>query len=174
MSDEFDAEEEWNDWDEGDEKGQDEDEYENAYVPQEQDIQGVYRDQERAGIVQDEDIEIPVGENVKLDPDLKFKLDVKHLLDDRRLEFTLGDQKNIKSVIRHLSFLEYRSALLYVLGYYFYKRIRVAKHKWTDSCPEKRVLEGFLQREGQQYTLTQVVRYARFWEKDLRKRIDFI
>lgn len=171
MSNEFDEEDEW-DWRE--EEDEEDDlplEDESMYIPQEYDIQTVYRDIERAGMVQDEELEIPIGDDVKMDPDLKFKLELQSILNENRLGLNKGDISNIKKIVKHLPFIQYKNPLLLVLGYYFFMYIsgKPEEHKKK----ELRVIDDYVKME-RLFTRIEIIRYGRYWQSQLQHKIDFI
>ncbi len=175
MSNEFDFQEEFGEEDGWDYKDEEEEEVpafdDFPFVSQEYDIQGVYRDLERAGMVQDEDLEIPIGEDVKMDPDLKFKLDIQSILEENALGLSKADMSNIKKVVKHLPFIQYKNALLLVLGYYFFMNISGRSEDRKER--ELRIVDEYIRKE-RSFTRFEIIRYARYWQMQLQNKIDFI
>lgn len=174
MSEDFDNEDDW-DWkeenDDEDEGQYDYPEEEDIYVQQEYDIQAVYRDIERAGMIQDEDLEIPIGEDVKMDPDLKFKLDLQTLLEENKLGLSKADISNIKKIVKHLPFIQYKNALLLVLGYYFFMYISGKSEEQKEK--EFKLMDEYIRSETF-FTRYEIIRYGRYWQSQLQNKIDFI
>lgn len=142
---------------------------EDLYERVEQQIaENVFRDFERIGHIIDENLEIPVGtETTKLDPDLKFKLDIRRILGEVDLGFSEQDKSIIKKKIRELPFIQYKNAWLYVLGYYYYMEISKEQRELVLKNKIKRV-EEYIKREGY-FTIYEVVKYGRYWENILIK-----
>lgn len=130
----------------------------------------VFKDLLRLG-AQDDDF-IPLGadlEQVGLDPDLKFKLEVRELLQKDIFSFSEKDKSMIKKGVRFLPFIQYKNSFLYVIGYYCYRKVLLEQDK-TFQIRNIEYIQTLLKNE-KIYTYIDTIRYARYWQYILMPQI---
>lgn len=134
----------------------------------------VYRDRERMGDVEDEFFELPIGtdtDKVNLDPDIRFKLDVKRYIQEDKITLELSERDigTLKLVSNKLPFIQYKNPLLFMLGYYFLHRIYSEQN---NSLKKKRLelIQQYIDRE-KYFTLFEVIKYSNYWRRILIKLV---
>jgi hypothetical protein len=165
-----DAEFEWNDDDFFDQENDNSEEEEEEEKGDNIASFGAYRDmgaEGRMGGVMDEDLELNIMDNpfatnnIKLDPKTKFTLQFLDVIKEYEgvFRFTETDLKTMKQTIHTLSFIHLKNALAFVFGYYLFKS--------TFSAVNVNVVKKYIQPGNTVVGMTQVIKYARFWENML-------
>lgn len=180
MSEEYYIDEEYgeddyglNDYGAGEDEEKYEDEYQEDYKQDEQQIATFgFKDLLRIGAQDDEFLELPLGtdiEQIKIDPDLKFKLEVRNLLQTNKFQFSERDKGTIKKAVKLLPFIQYKNAFLFIIGYFcFIKVLNEIDHRIRNQQIDllKRVVES-----EKNYAFPDVIRYARYWKYVLMSKL---
>lgn len=147
------------------------DEYKvDEFVEQQNIADFVFKDLLRVGI-QDDDF-IPVGydiDRIQLDPDLRFRIDVKQYLQSGILPLSESHKESIKRAVNILPYIQYKNPFLYVIGYYFF--INVLSEQNNEMRNDNIEYIKKIVYDEKIYTYADVVKYARFWQYVLYPKI---
>lgn len=93
---------------------------------------------------------------VDMDPMEKFIIHLNEEISNRGQDLKLGpnDIRKLKEVARDLQLVQYKNALLYLLGYYVTKVIK------------SRQLDAKVKKMAGKHLEIEVVKYARFWKNN--------